>query len=198
MRLAARACAATRAHPGARRCHAIARRAVADGADLILVLGGDGTINEVVNGMVHSQRHAGNSCRPGRPMFWPWSWGWVAAGSRDRTACWHSVERRVAVGQTCAAAADIAAFSGDGRSGARREDRLRSEPGAEGAGGKAGLLAGGIRPRDASSVRQFRRAHQRRPVLSLRIRAGQPGAELRRRSGDRPRRIAAVATILKS
>jgi len=32
----------------------IAREAVAGGADLILVLGGDGTINEAVNGMVHS------------------------------------------------------------------------------------------------------------------------------------------------
>ena len=32
----------------------IAREAAADGADLILVLGGDGTINEAVNGMVHS------------------------------------------------------------------------------------------------------------------------------------------------
>ncbi len=32
----------------------IAREAVAAGADLILVLGGDGTINEAVNGMVHS------------------------------------------------------------------------------------------------------------------------------------------------
>src|SRR5690242_5155450 len=32
----------------------IAREAVRDGADLILVLGGDGTVNEAVNGMVHS------------------------------------------------------------------------------------------------------------------------------------------------
>ena len=33
----------------------MARQAIAEGADLILVLGGDGTINEAVNGMAHSQ-----------------------------------------------------------------------------------------------------------------------------------------------
>ena len=37
----------------------IAREAAAAGADLILVLGGDGTINEAVNGMVHSNAALG-------------------------------------------------------------------------------------------------------------------------------------------
>ena len=33
----------------------LARNAVASGADLVLVLGGDGTINEVANGIVHTE-----------------------------------------------------------------------------------------------------------------------------------------------
>jgi len=37
----------------------IAREAVAAGADLVLVLGGDGTINEAVNGMIHSNAALG-------------------------------------------------------------------------------------------------------------------------------------------
>lgn len=37
----------------------LAAEAVREGADLILVLGGDGTINEAVNGMIGSQAHLG-------------------------------------------------------------------------------------------------------------------------------------------
>lgn len=40
---------------GPRHATELARTAVAGGADLIIVLGGDGTINEAVNGMVNSE-----------------------------------------------------------------------------------------------------------------------------------------------
>ena len=43
----------------------LARDAVAAGADLILVLGGDGTINEVANGMIPSSVPLGVLPGPG-------------------------------------------------------------------------------------------------------------------------------------
>ena len=39
---------------GPRTGAAIAKRCIAEGADVLLVAGGDGTLNEVINGAVHS------------------------------------------------------------------------------------------------------------------------------------------------
>jgi diacylglycerol kinase family enzyme len=51
--------------PTVRRGHAreLARQAVADGMDLVVALGGDGTVNEVVNGLL------ANGVRPGLPAL---------------------------------------------------------------------------------------------------------------------------------
>jgi len=77
---------------------AIARDSIAQGADLILVLGGDGTINEAVNGMVHSNAALG-ILPAGTANVLAMELG---LGSRLDRAVEHlsqSVERRVAVGK---------------------------------------------------------------------------------------------------
>jgi diacylglycerol kinase (ATP) len=80
----------------------IARKAVEAGADLILVLGGDGTINEALNGMVHSRATLG-ILPGGTANVLSMELG---LGSRLGTAIerlTQSVERRVAVGRLCSA-----------------------------------------------------------------------------------------------
>ncbi|MGD1090394.1 MAG: diacylglycerol kinase family protein [Bryobacteraceae bacterium] len=76
----------------------MARQAIADGADLILVLGGDGTINEVVNGMAHSRVPLG--ILPGgtaNVLAMELGLGGNAAKAVERLSGF--VERRVALGK---------------------------------------------------------------------------------------------------
>ncbi len=116
----------------------IARQAVTAGADLILVLGGDGTINEALNGMVHSKAALG-ILPAGTANVLAMELGLGSGLDRaiERlTAC---VERRVAVGGLCSGAARSAAFSRHGRRRPGREDRLRPESQVQGA--CAGKLA---------------------------------------------------------
>ena len=80
----------------------IARNSVSAGADLILVLGGDGTINEAANGMVHSRATLG-ILPGGTANVLSMELG---LGSRLGTAIerlTQAVEARVAVGRLCSA-----------------------------------------------------------------------------------------------
>jgi diacylglycerol kinase family enzyme len=78
----------------------MARQAVSDGADLILVLGGDGTINEAVNGMAHSKVPLG--ILPGgtaNVLAMELGLGGKPTTAVERLTGF--VERRVALGKVC-------------------------------------------------------------------------------------------------
>ncbi|HLH40851.1 MAG TPA: diacylglycerol kinase family protein [Bryobacteraceae bacterium] len=79
---------------------AIARAAAASGADLILVLGGDGTINEAVNGMIHSA--SALAILPGgtaNVLAVELGLGWRLGPAIQRLP--QCVEERVAAGRLC-------------------------------------------------------------------------------------------------
>jgi YegS/Rv2252/BmrU family lipid kinase len=78
----------------------IAAEAVASGADLILVLGGDGTINEVVNGMVHSNAALG-ILPGGTANVLAMELGLGSHLDRAIERLSHSAPRRVSVGRVC-------------------------------------------------------------------------------------------------
>ena len=78
----------------------IAREAVAAGADLILALGGDGTVNEAVNGMVHSSATLG-ILPAGTANVLAMELGLGSHLERAIERLVQSVERRVAVGVIC-------------------------------------------------------------------------------------------------
>jgi len=75
---------------------------VSDGADLILVLGGDGTINEAVNGMVHSKATLG-ILPAGTANVLAMELGLGSRLDRAIERLVNSVERRVAVGKLSSA-----------------------------------------------------------------------------------------------
>jgi diacylglycerol kinase (ATP) len=76
----------------------IACRAVSEGADLILVMGGDGTINEAVNGMVHSKATLG-ILPAGTANVLAMELGLGSRLDRAIDRLLNSVERRVALGK---------------------------------------------------------------------------------------------------
>lgn len=78
----------------------LARRAVVEGADLILALGGDGTINEVMNGMVHSSATLG-ILPAGTANVLAMEIGLGSRLSRAIERLLGSVERRISVGKLC-------------------------------------------------------------------------------------------------
>jgi diacylglycerol kinase (ATP) len=78
----------------------IAREAVASGADLILVLGGDGTINEALNGMVHSNAALG-ILPAGTANVLAMELGLGSRLDRALMRLRECVEKRIAVGRLC-------------------------------------------------------------------------------------------------
>ena len=76
----------------------LAREAVEKGADLILVLGGDGTINEVVNGMAHSSAVLG-VLPGGTANVFAMESGLGSRLERAAQRLIESVERRIALGR---------------------------------------------------------------------------------------------------
>jgi diacylglycerol kinase (ATP) len=78
----------------------LARQAVAEEADLVLVLGGDGTINEVVNGMAHSRVPLG-VLPGGTANVLAMEIGLGSNLDQAVERLKNSVERRVALGRLC-------------------------------------------------------------------------------------------------
>ncbi|MBK9295962.1 MAG: hypothetical protein IPN02_03615 [Candidatus Microthrix sp.] len=71
-----------------RRGHAteLARAAIVDGVDIVVALGGDGTLNEVANGLVGSDC-AWRCCPADRPTCSPARWDWPTTRSRRACSC---------------------------------------------------------------------------------------------------------------
>ena len=66
---------------------------------MILVLGGDGTINEAVNGMIGVAKRIWASFPAARRMCWPWSWGSGQAWREPFDRLTRSVPKRISVGK---------------------------------------------------------------------------------------------------
>ena len=76
----------------------LAKEAVAGGADLILVLGGDGTVNEVINGMAHSSAVLG-VLPGGTANVFAIETGFGSRVTRAAHKLTTSVEKRIALGK---------------------------------------------------------------------------------------------------
>jgi YegS/Rv2252/BmrU family lipid kinase len=94
----------------------LARQAIAAGADLILVMGGDGTVNETLNGMVHSSVPLA-VIPGGTANVLSMELGLGKRAERAIASIGSLVERRVALGRLCAAGAPPRYFLSMGGAG---------------------------------------------------------------------------------
>ena len=171
----------------------LARAHVGDGADLIVVAGGDGTINEAAEGMIgtpvplailaggHGER-AGHGDEAGRQSGEGGAPVGRTAAQTDFGGTHHLRWRR-----------GVAALSLDGGSRPGCARGAPSESGVEGKDREVRLLGGGLEPAGQAAGR-IRRGDRGREEEML-FRAVEQGAELRRRFRDRAQRESAARSI---
>ena len=134
----------------------LARNAVAAGADLVLVLGGDGTVNEAANGMIHSRVPLG-VLPGGTANVLANELGLGNRLERAAERLGHCVPRRIAAGKLCTANGEARYFLLMGGVGLDATIVASVNPALKAASGKLAYWIAGF-GRFFHTVGQFRTA----------------------------------------